>query len=158
MRVLTEKQAGVLVDVRSHGTTYEKRGKASLEALERKGLIEPNRSGTQRAYLLTDAGLEALPEHLPRTHEPVYGYWLYGATPDMGPHQHDTVNGYVYRFLRVVDGVPHTVGYELESRFQGSEHAQAWSWGLKGLKVKNMFKAETIAKDVLGDDFKGWVK
>jgi len=157
MTALSEKQQEVLLDVRERGCTYVARRDATLKALEKRGLIERAQGSLGRAWELTPAGVEMLPSELPRTKQPVHTYWMLTERPDMGPHERDTHNGYVYRIYRVTDGVPHFAGLELENRIR-DKYPDNWSWGLKGVIAKTGHDAARIAQDTLGDNFKGFFK
>jgi hypothetical protein len=67
------------------------------------------------------------------------------------------VNGFVYCFLRITDGVPTRLGWEIDSLFRADHLKEHWSWGNKGLKVEGKHHAEEIASEVFGLDYKGWV-
>jgi hypothetical protein len=154
MAKLNAKQAEVLLEVRKRGTSYAKRAEVTLRALERKGLIVRGDEPIRRVWELTDAALEHLPADIPRTKAPVHTYWMHAEVPYDGPHAGDTRNGYIYRFIRITDGVPSHAGYELESLFR-EKYDHQWSWGNKGLKCDTVQEARAIAVEVLGSDFKG---
>ena len=83
--------------------------------------------------------------------------------PDRGPHERDTLNGFIYRLIGVrADGDLQHCGWLLEARFDNPQHsddrATHFSWGLRGIKAASVFEAEAVAKRVLGDLYKGLLK
>ena len=98
------------------------------------------------------------------------GYML-AAEPERGPHQHDTINGVVYRILVILDEEPkddHTprvqTGGFLRGMFKGKvirdeagEIIARWSWGQDCIVASTSFQAENLMKDVLGSRYAGRV-
>lgn len=83
-------------------------------------------------------------------------YLLWASRPAEGNHEKDTINGFVYRFLAVRDGVPEYVNNVLESYFEnydGITHPERvrWSWGNCGLVCRTVYDAEDFAAKVLED-------
>ena len=83
-------------------------------------------------------------------------YLLGAARPAEGTHEKDTINGFVYRFLAVRDGVPENINVALERYFENYEgitHPERvrWSWGNCGLVCRTIYDAEDFAARVLED-------
>ena len=98
------------------------------------------------------------------------GYML-ASEPERGPHQHDTINGYVYRILVILNEEPKDnytprvqTGWFLRGMFKGKvirdeagEIIARWSWGQGGIVAETVFQAEDLMKEVLGSRYAGMV-
>lgn len=161
MAKLSKAQVETLVNIRIYGHLMGAR-KPTVAALVKRGMIArvKPQSPYGREYTITREAFPHLPPGIPHTCKPVVTLWLRGATVEQGPHQHDTTNGGVYRFLRVVDGVPGGVGNDYRDLIERAGHGEHWSWGNAGFKTRTALQAETIAREVLGErfNFKGWMK
>ena len=94
---------------------------------------------------------------------PVYLIWA--ARPAAGPHEGDTINGFVYRFLAVRDGVPEYASDVMYRYFKDHDAPDPervrWSWGNNGLVSRTAQDASNFAAQALTDSpftFKGFIK
>lgn len=86
-------------------------------------------------------------------------FYLITSVPYAGPHERDTMNGFVYRFLAVDDdGVPSMPWLDHMFRDREPPPGARWSWSNAGIVAEDRCRAETWAADVFGDDFQGWVR
>ena len=92
-------------------------------------------------------------------------YLLWAARPAGSPYESDTINGCVYRFLIVRDGVPE-YGSDVMYRYfknHGDPDPERvrWSWGNNGLVARTAQDASDFAAKVLADSpftFMGFIK
>ena len=92
-------------------------------------------------------------------------YLLWAARPAASPHERDTINGCVYRFLAVRDGVPEYASDVMYRYFKGhgapDPERVRWSWGNNGLVSRTAQDASDFAAQVLADSpftFMGFIK
>jgi hypothetical protein len=103
---------------------------------------------------------------------PEWKAYLIANQAEIGPHERDTLNGCVYRFIVVhregeQAGIP-VFGSFLKRFFDGAGDEvrdpdngyvlARWSWGQAGIVAKTVFIAEKWAEEVLGDRYGGRVR
>jgi len=94
--------------------------------------------------------------------------FLHTERPSVGPHEHDTQNGLIYRLLAITDeGTIASCASFLDTRVEravrtgditSEERDSLYSWGNAGIKGQNRYDTEDFAKKVFGGFYAGWVE